>query len=54
MAAYLLIYPSGVIILLRLIRKGPIEISEVAPAIEAGLPAAPVLAPATNIVKGKV
>src|SRR5215468_1378088 len=54
MAAYLLIYPSGVIILLRLIRKGPIETSESAPAIEAGVPAAPVLAPAINIVKGKV
>jgi cytochrome d ubiquinol oxidase subunit I len=54
MAAYLLIYPSGVIILLRLIRKGPIETSESAPSIEAGISAAPVLAPAINVVKGEV
>ena len=54
MAVYLLIYPSGLIMLLRLVRKGPLEISEVAPSIEAGISAAPVLAPAINVVKGEV
>jgi len=54
MAAYLLIYPCGVILLVRLVRKGPIETSEAAPAIEAGISAAPVLAPAINVVKGEV
>jgi cytochrome d ubiquinol oxidase subunit I len=54
MTVYLLIYPTGLIMLLRLVRKGPVETSESAPAIEAGLPEAPVLAPAINVVKGKV
>jgi cytochrome bd ubiquinol oxidase subunit I len=54
MAVYLLIYPSGLILLLRLVRKGPLETSESAAAIEAGRPAAPVLAPAINVVKGEV
>jgi cytochrome d ubiquinol oxidase subunit I len=54
MAVYLLIYPTGLILLLRLIRKGPLETSETVPAIEAGRPAAQVLAPAINVVKGEV
>jgi cytochrome d ubiquinol oxidase subunit I len=54
MAVYLLIYPTGLIMLLRLVRKGPVETSESAPAIEAGLPGAPVLASAINVMKGKV
>src|SRR5215510_10929684 len=54
MAVYLLIYPCGLILLARLVRKGPVEISEAAPLIEAGRPAAPVLAPAINVVKGEV
>ena len=54
MAAYLMIYPSGLIILFRLVRKGPVETSELAPAIETSLPTAPVLAPAINVVKGNV
>jgi cytochrome bd ubiquinol oxidase subunit I len=53
-AVYLLIYPWGLILMLRLVRKGPNETSEGAPAIEAGRPAAPVLAPAINVVKGEV
>jgi cytochrome d ubiquinol oxidase subunit I len=44
MAAYLLIYPSGVILLIRLVRKGPVEAGGSAAAIEAGMSAAPVLA----------
>jgi cytochrome bd ubiquinol oxidase subunit I len=54
MAAYLLIYPTGLILLLRLVRKGPLETSESAAAIEAGRPAAPVLAPAINVMRGEV
>jgi cytochrome d ubiquinol oxidase subunit I len=40
--------------MLRLVRKGPVEITESASAIEAGRAAAPVLAPANNVVKGEV
>jgi len=54
MAAYLLIYPCGLFLLVRLVRKGPIETSEAAAAIEAGIAAAPVLASAINVVKGEV
>jgi cytochrome d ubiquinol oxidase subunit I len=54
MAVYLLIYPWGLFLMLRLVRKGPLETSDAAPAIEAGRPAAPVLAPAINVVKGEV
>src|ERR1700751_432699 len=54
MAVYLLIYPSGPIMRVRLVRKGPLETIESFPQIEAGIPAAPVLAPAINVVKGKV
>jgi len=54
MAVYLLIYPTGVILLARLVRKGPLETSEAAPSIEAGIAAAPVLAPAINVVQGEV
>jgi cytochrome bd ubiquinol oxidase subunit I len=51
MAAYLLIYPSGLILLLRLVRKGPLEISEPVATIEAGRSAAPILASAINVVE---
>ena len=51
MAAYLLIYPSGLILLLRLVRKGPLETSESVATIEAGRSAAPVLASAINVVE---
>jgi cytochrome d ubiquinol oxidase subunit I len=54
MAAYLLIYPCGVMLIARLVRKGPLETSEAPSVIEAGISAAPVLAPAINVVKGKV
>jgi len=53
-AVYLLIYPWGLILMLRLVRKGPNETGEGAPAIETGRPAAPVLAPAINVAKGEV
>ncbi|QPF88684.1 cytochrome ubiquinol oxidase subunit I [Bradyrhizobium commune] len=51
MAAYLLIYPSGLILLFRLVRKGPLEISESVATIEAGRSAAPILASAINVVE---
>jgi cytochrome d ubiquinol oxidase subunit I len=51
MAAYLLIYPSGLILLLRLVRKGPLEASEPVATIEAGRSAAPILASAINVVE---
>jgi cytochrome bd ubiquinol oxidase subunit I len=54
MAVYLLIYPWGLFLMLLLVRKGPLGTSEAAPAIEAGRPAAPVLAPAINFLKGEV
>jgi cytochrome bd ubiquinol oxidase subunit I len=50
MAVYLLIYPWGLILMLRLVRKGPIEGSEPIPPIEGGMSAAPVLAP-INVMK---
>ena len=49
----LLIYPWGLILMLRLVRKGPLETIEAPAAIEAGRPAAPVLAPAINVAKGE-
>src|SRR5499433_2084477 len=52
MAAYLLIYPFGVLLLARLVRKGPT--GEATSEIEAGISAAPVLAPAINVAKGEV
>jgi cytochrome d ubiquinol oxidase subunit I len=54
MAVYLLIYPAGFMLMFRLVRKGPLGTSEPAPAIEAGRPAAPVLASAFDVVKGEV
>jgi hypothetical protein len=54
MAVYLLIYPCGLVLILRLVRKGPLGTSEAAPVVEAGRPAAPVLVPAINVVKGEV
>jgi cytochrome d ubiquinol oxidase subunit I len=51
---YLLVYPAGLILLVRLVRKGPHGISEAAPSVAAARLAAPVLAPAIQIVKGEV
>ncbi|MDI3561886.1 cytochrome ubiquinol oxidase subunit I [Bradyrhizobium sp. Arg816] len=52
MAVYLLIYPWGLVLMLRLVRKGPMEVADSDAAIAAGRPAAPVLAPAIATVKG--
>jgi cytochrome bd ubiquinol oxidase subunit I len=54
MAVYLLIYPWGVFLMFRLVRRGPLGTSETAPAIVAGRPAAPVLAHAINVARGDV
>jgi cytochrome d ubiquinol oxidase subunit I len=52
MAVYLFMYPSGLILMWRLVKKGPTEGEELDAAIEAGRPKAPVLAGA--IVGGSV
>src|SRR5262244_1182927 len=44
MAVYLLIYPAGLILALRIVRQGPAKAESYEPAIEAGRPVAPVLA----------
>ncbi|VIO73104.1 Cytochrome bd-I ubiquinol oxidase subunit 1 [Bradyrhizobium ivorense] len=54
MAVYLLIYPCGVMLIARLIRKGPVEFSETASAVEAGIASAPILTPAINVIKGEM
>jgi cytochrome bd-type quinol oxidase subunit 1 len=53
MAVYLLIYPWGLILMLRLVRKGPLEASEAIAAIEGGMSAAPVVAPII-VMKGEL
>jgi cytochrome d ubiquinol oxidase subunit I len=53
MLVYLLIYPSGVLLMLRVVRQGPGHIAEQAPTIEAGRPQAPVLAGALGLTKGE-
>ena len=50
MAVYLFMYPTGVFLMWRIVRKGPALTDEAEPAIEAGRPKAPVLAGA--IVSG--
>jgi cytochrome d ubiquinol oxidase subunit I len=44
---YLLIYPTGLLLMTRIIRKGPAEAVEVDAEIEAGRPAAPVMVEVT-------
>jgi cytochrome d ubiquinol oxidase subunit I len=53
MLVYLLIYPSGVLLMLRIVREGPGHIAEQAPMIEAGRPQAPVLAGALGLTEGE-
>jgi len=49
---YLIIYPWGLILLLRTVRNGPTQSSNERDAIEAGRPVAPVLAGAATTAKG--
>jgi cytochrome d ubiquinol oxidase subunit I len=54
MLVYLLIYPSGLLLMLRVVRKGFGLPTEQLPKIEAGRPQAPVLAGALNPAKGEI
>src|SRR6185436_5064347 len=51
MLVYLLIYPSGLFLMLRMVRKGPGHSDEPA-RIEGGRPQAPVLAATLNLAEG--
>ncbi|TKB42164.1 MAG: cytochrome ubiquinol oxidase subunit I, partial [Mesorhizobium sp.] len=53
-AVYLIIYPAGVFLMLRLVRKGPAVAAETDAEIEGGRPEAPVLAGAVELQKGEV
>jgi len=54
MIVYLLIYPWGLFLMLRIIRKGPAHSSEEASPIEGGRPQAPVLAGALGPAEGEI
>jgi cytochrome d ubiquinol oxidase subunit I len=47
MGVYLFMYPAGVLLMWRIVRKGPAVNEDPDPTIEAGRPKAPVLAGAT-------
>ena len=49
---YLLIYPSGLLLMARIVRKGPVQAAERDAKIEAGRPQAPVLAGAVKLAEG--
>jgi cytochrome d ubiquinol oxidase subunit I len=53
MLVYLLIYPWGLFLMLRIVRKGPEHSGEQALRIEAGRPEAPVLARALTLATGE-
>ena len=53
MLVYLLIYPSGLLLMLRIVRKGPGHSAEHASKIEAGRPVAPVLTGALGPAEGE-
>jgi cytochrome bd ubiquinol oxidase subunit I len=53
MLVYLLIYPSGLLLMLRIVRTGPGHSAEQASKIEAGRPQAPVLAGALTPAQGE-
>jgi cytochrome bd ubiquinol oxidase subunit I len=53
MLVYLLIYPWGLLLMLRIVRKGPGQSAEQASTIEAGRPQAPVLAGALSLAEGE-
>jgi cytochrome d ubiquinol oxidase subunit I len=53
MLVYLLIYPWGLLLMLRIVRKGPGHSAEQASRIEAGRPQAPVLAGALGLAEGE-
>jgi cytochrome d ubiquinol oxidase subunit I len=51
---YLLIYPSGLFLMLRIVRKGPGPSDELASPIEGGRPQVPVLAGALGLTEGEI
>ena len=53
MLVYLLIYPWGLFLILRVVRKGFAHMAEQEPAIEGGRPQAPVLAGAVPVLAGR-
>jgi cytochrome bd ubiquinol oxidase subunit I len=53
MVVYLLIYPWGLFLMLRIVRKGPGRSDELASPIEGGRPQAPVLAGALGLAEGE-
>jgi hypothetical protein len=53
MIVYLLIYPWGLLLMLRSVRKGPGPSAEQVSKIEAGRPEAPVLAGALSLAEGE-
>jgi cytochrome bd ubiquinol oxidase subunit I len=53
MLVYLLIYPWGLLLMLRIVRRGPEQAAEQVSTIEAGRPQAPVLAGALNFPEGE-
>ncbi|MBV8401839.1 MAG: cytochrome ubiquinol oxidase subunit I, partial [Acetobacteraceae bacterium] len=53
MLVYLLIYPWGLFLMLRIVRKGPEHSDERTSRIEGGRPAAPVLAEVLGLAKGE-
>lgn len=52
-AVYLLIYPAGLMLMLRIIRNGPSQIDEEGAEVEAGRPAAPFLGEAAAPASGE-
>src|SRR5215470_645652 len=54
MVVYLLIYPAGLFLMLRIVRKGPGPSDELASPIEGGRPQAPVLAGALGLAEGEI
>jgi cytochrome d ubiquinol oxidase subunit I len=54
MLVYLLIYPWGVFLMLRIVRKGPGHSDELASPIEGGRPQAPVMAGALGLAEGEI
>jgi cytochrome bd ubiquinol oxidase subunit I len=54
MLVYLLIYPWGLFLMLRIVRKGPEHSDELASPIEGGRPQAPVLAGALGLAEGEI
>jgi cytochrome d ubiquinol oxidase subunit I len=54
MVVYLLIYPWGLFLMLRIVRKGPEHSDELASPIEAGRPQAPVLAATLGPAEGGI